>query len=190
MNRPLDRDPDEPPEVSAERPDGGPDSRDPSGSRLSPIDAEVLGSSLAASVITRAIEFAAAADSIARPLDLDPDRIRTELAYLSVFTTHFCVHAVFDDAIAARVVRLFYETLWAATEPWGATREGASERARDYTDALVHPHAEYGRGYTVGRVFARWCGTTHDVVVIECGARAYMTQLPPLLEFLRQCQVV
>jgi hypothetical protein len=173
---------------SADRADDGPSSRGED--RAAPvIDAEVLGSSLAASVIARSSGFSAAADSLARALDLDPRRVQGELAYVSIFTVHFCVHAVFDDALAARVVHTMYEALWAAPETWSTTREGASERARDYADALAHPHAEYGRAYTVGRVFARWCGASHDVVVVECGARAYMTQLAPLVAFLRQCPV-
>jgi hypothetical protein len=54
-----------------------------------------------------------------------------------------------------------------------------------YQDALNNPHPEFGRGYGIGRAFARFCGATHDLPVIELGARAYVEQLPPILTLLR-----
>ena len=52
-----------------------------------------------------------------------------------------------------------------------AQRNVARAREREYQHLLSQPHPEYGRGYGVGRVFARLCGASHDVPVIGLGRR-------------------
>jgi hypothetical protein len=149
----------------------------------------VLGTDLAASIIARALCSGESAASFARPLNLDPERVRTELAYLSIFTMHFCIDSVFGSSPGcASVLRAFYDTLW-SRDDWGPTPSGVERRIREYGDAFEHPHPEYGRGYWTGRVFARLCGASHDVAVIELGAGAYVSQLPPILAFLRSVAV-
>jgi hypothetical protein len=155
-----------------------------------PTSAEMLGADLAASVIARALRSDESAASFARPLNLDAERVRSELAYLSIFTMHFCIDSVLGTSpVRAVVLRAFYDALW-SREDWGPTASGIERRIREYGDAFDHPHPEYGRGYWTGRVFARLCGASHDVAVIELGARAYVSQLPPILTFLRSVAVV
>jgi hypothetical protein len=151
--------------------------------------AGVLGADLAASVIARALRSGDSAASFAGPLNLDPERVRSELAYLSIFTMHFCIDSVFGGSPACGdVLRAFYDALW-SRDDWGPTASGVERRIREYGGAFEHPHPEYGRGYWTGRVFARLCGASHDVAVIEFGARAYVSQLPPILTFLRSVTV-
>ncbi len=154
-----------------------------------PTSADVLGADLAASVIARALRSGETAASLARPLNLDPERVRTELAYLSIFTMHFCIDSVFSGSPTCDVLLgAFYDALW-SRDDWGATASGIERRIREYGDAFERPHPEYGRGYWTGRVFARLCGASHDVAVIELGAHAYVSQLPPILTFLRSVAV-
>ena len=47
-----------------------------------------------------------------------------------------------------------------------------------------------GRAYAIGRTFARHCHCSHEVAVIEFGARAYMEHLPPMLALVRGVTVV
>jgi len=74
--------------------------------------------------------------------------------------------------------------LWTG-DSWRARPADLDARTPAYEEALNHPHPDYGRGYGVGRTFARLCGATHDLPVIEFGARAYVEQLPPILTLLR-----
>lgn len=60
---------------------------------------------------------------------------------------------------------------------------------REYQHLLSQPHPEYGRGYGVGRVFARLCGASHDVPVIGLRATAFVEQLAPILGALRAVRV-
>ena len=60
---------------------------------------------------------------------------------------------------------------------------------REYQHLLSQPHPDYGRAYGMGRVFARLCGASHDVSVIELGATAFVEQLAPILGLLRSVRV-
>lgn len=67
---------------------------------------------------------------------------------------------------------------------------GLAARVRDYKDAFNHPPPELGRAYVIGRTFARHCHCTHEIAVIEFGARASMEQLAPRLGLLRSVALV
>jgi len=155
-----------------------------------PVSPEVLGAELAASVIARALRMREPAALIADSMSLHRDRVQGELAYMAIFTMHFCIHTVLGEHPACpQVISAFYNGLWSRTD-WGATAKGAERRVRRYGDAFNNPHPEYGRGYWTGRVFARLCGASHELAVIEFGARTFVTQLPPILSFLRTVTLV
>lgn len=152
------------------------------------VAAGVFGAELARSVIERSALGAANVDAIAAGLSLDAGRVAEELAYVAIVTMHFCVGAALRESAAdGPTLHAFYEALW--REPWVATREGLAARVREYEDAFNHPHPQYGRGYRIGQTFARHCGARHDVAVIELGARAYVEQLPPILDLLKRVAV-
>lgn len=155
-----------------------------------PVPAAQLGAELARAVATRAATTVGDVQRFARAMSLDEARAREELAYLSVMTTEFCVAAaVVDDGAQARVLDGFARALLSAP-PAGLTAEGLQARACEYRDALAHPHPDYGRAWTVGRAFARRCGSSHELAVIEFGAQAYMAQLPPMLGLLKSVSPV
>jgi hypothetical protein len=150
-----------------------------------PVSPDVLGAELAASVIARALRMREPAALIANSMSLHRDRVQGELAYMAIFTMHFCIHTALGEHPACpQVISAFYNGLWSRND-WGATPKGAERRVRRYGDAFNNPHPEYGRGYWTGRVFARLCGASHELAVIEFGARTFVTQLPPILSFLR-----
>jgi hypothetical protein len=154
-----------------------------------PVSAELFGAELARSVVERTSEPGEGVQSLAARLSLSPSRVTRELGYLSVFTMRFCVTAVLeDDTARARVLGAFYAALW-ADGSWGPHASGLTRREADYEDAFNNPHPDYGRGYRLGRVFARWCRAREDVAVIELGARAYVQQLPRVLHVLRSTRV-
>jgi hypothetical protein len=148
------------------------------------IAAEALGAQLAQSVKARAAEPGAGVTGFATTMAIDPGRLQDELAYLSIVTMHFCVSAALPPDVTPRVMASYYRELW-TREAWRASRPELEARTLAYEDALNRPHPEFGRGYGVGRTFARLCGATHDLPVIELGARAYVEQLPPILTLLR-----
>lgn len=88
----------------------------------------------------------------------------------------------------AAIVAGFYRRLWAPPE-WCATERGWRSRVREYQHLVSQPHPEYGRTYGVGRVFARLCGASHDLPMIELGATAFVEQLAPILGLLRSVRV-
>jgi hypothetical protein len=153
------------------------------------VSAEVFGAELARSVIERTSRPGDGVHGLSERLSLDPARVGRELGYLSVFTMRFCIGATFeDDAARARVLEAFYAALW-ADPAWGPHASGLGRRAAEYEDAFNNPHPDYGRGYRIGRVFARRCRARDDVAVIELGARAYVEQLPSILGLLRATRV-
>jgi hypothetical protein len=166
-------------------------SNQPDGARSGPsITADALGGELARSVRQRAENVPERLADFVRTMSLDAERVRVELAYLSIVTMHFCVGVALNDrAQQARVLAAFYRTLWSGT-PWPASESGLTERVQDYETVLNNPHPNLGRGYGMGRVFARLCGASHDVPVIEFGALAYVEQLPPILSLLRSVTVL
>jgi hypothetical protein len=150
-----------------------------------PVSPDVLGAELAASVIARALRMREPAALVADSMSLHRDRVQGELAYMAVFTMHFCIHTALGEHRACpQVISAYYNGLWSRND-WGVTPKGAERRVRRYGDAFNNPHPEYGRGYWTGRVFARLCGASHELAVIEFGARTFVTQLPPILSFLR-----
>jgi hypothetical protein len=151
---------------------------------LAPERVAALGVALAHAVTTRAQTTAADVAELARTLSLDASRVQVELACLSILVTEFCIDVALTDADARRVRGVFEDAVW-TSPPGGLTRAAVRARLSEYRDALGHPHPELGRAYGVGRVFARGCGCSHEVAAIEFGARAYMAQLPPMLECLR-----
>lgn len=146
--------------------------------------AEALGTELARSIKQRSEAVAAGVAEFASGMAIDLARVQTELAYLSVIVMHFCVGTVLDAHVSGRVAAAFHRELWHGS-PWRGTPGAFDLRTPAYQEALNHPHPEFGRGYGIGRAFARFCGATHDVPVIEFGARAYVEQLPPILTLLR-----
>jgi hypothetical protein len=152
------------------------------------ITAEALGAQLAQSVKARAAEPGSGVTGFATTMAIDPARLQDELAYLSIVTMHFCVTAGLPPDVSPRVLGAFYRELW-TRDSWRATSAELDVRTPAYQDALNNPHHEFGRAYGVGRTFARLCGATHDVPVIELGARAYVEQLPPILTLLRGVDV-
>jgi hypothetical protein len=154
-----------------------------------PIAAELFGETLARSVVHRTTEPGEGVRVLAARLSLDPSRVTRELGYLGVFTMRFCITTVLkDDPALGRVLDAFYPALW-VDRSWGPHASGLTRRVADYEDAFSTPHPDYGRGYRIGRVFARWCHAREDVALMELGARAYVEQLPRVLDVLRSARV-
>jgi hypothetical protein len=155
---------------------------------LSVTTADVLGVELARGIRAQADAMSDGVAGFARSHSLDADRLHVELIYLSILTTQFALGVALGES-HARVGAAFERALWAA-DPWRASASGLAARLREYKDAFNHPHPEMGRAYVIGRTFARHCHCSHEVAVIEFGARAYMDQLPPILGLLRSVTVV
>jgi hypothetical protein len=154
------------------------------------ISADALGEELARSVRQRTESVPERLADFATAMSLDAERVRVELAYVSIVTMHFCVGAaVADRAHRTQVLAAFYRGLWSGPA-WRANEAGLTGRVPQYETALNNPHPDLGRGYGMGRVFARLCGASHDVPVIEFGALAYVEQLPPILTLLRGVTVL
>ncbi len=161
----------------------------PPAETLGPIDAAALGAALARSVLARAAYLSPGLVEFATRMNVPRERVQSELAYISIITMHFCIGVVFGQSgLDAAIVNGFYRTVWAAPE-WCATERGWRSRVREYQHLLSQPHPDYGRAYGVGRVFARLCGASHDVPVIELGATAFVEQLAPILGLLRSVRV-
>ena len=156
----------------------------PVGEPFVDVTAEALGAELAGSVKARAALAGAGVTGFAATMAIDPERLQDELAYLSIVTMHFCVSAGLAPEVTPRVLGSYYRALWSG-DAWRARPADLDARTPAYEHALNHPHPDYGRGYGMGRTFARLCGATHDLPVIELGARAYVEQLPPILTLLR-----
>jgi hypothetical protein len=156
---------------------------------IGPIDPGVLGAALARSVRSRSGTLTPGVLAFATRMNVPHERIQTELAYVSIITMHFCVGVVFGQRGGdAAIADGFYRMLWTPPE-WCATERGWRSRVREYQHLLSQPHPEYGRAYGVGRVFARLCGASHDVPMIELGATAFVEQLAPILGLLRSVRV-
>lgn len=146
-----------------------------------------LAGSLAASLVTRLESSRPEVEGLARAMSLHPARVHAELAYLLVVTTQFCIGTAIDEEGEARLQTAFEAAALEAVP--AVTPRGLRARAREYRDALQHPHPELGRPYSVGRVFARYCDASHELAVIEFAATTYMAQLPPMLGRLRGVRV-
>ena len=156
----------------------------------SETSADALGGELARGIRTRGDDMGEGVTGFARALSLDTERLQVELIYLSILTTRFALGVALGAGEPhARVEAAFERALWSGA-PWRASAAGLSARLRDYKDAFNHPHPELGRAYVIGRTFARHCHCSHEVAVIEFGARAYMEQLPPMLGVLRSVTLV
>ena len=157
---------------------------------FSVASADVLGAELARAVMTQAETAGEGVAGFAKALSLEAHRLHVELTYQSILTTQFALGVALGAGESkARVATAFERALWSGA-PWLASASGLRARRREYKDAFNHPHPELGRAYVVGRTFARYCGCSHDVAVIEFGARAYMEQLPPMLGLLRSVTLV
>ena len=165
-------------------PEPGPAAAAPGGP-LPSISADALGAELARSVRVRAERRPRGVAEFAGAYSLDPDRVHAELTFLSIVTMQFCIGAGLPDHPRQRDVGVaYYAALWAG-EPWRVDQAGLAARIGHYETALNNPDPSLGRAYGVGRAFARQCGASHDVAVIEFGARAYVEQLAPILDLLR-----
>lgn len=150
--------------------------------------AATLAGSLAASLATHLESSRPEIDGLARAMSLDRTRVHAELAYLLVVTTQFCIGAAVDEDAEPRLQAAF-ESAALAAAALAITPRGLRVRVREYRDALQHPHPEFGRPYSVGRVFARYCDASRELAVIEFAASTYMAQLPPTLARLRAVRV-
>jgi hypothetical protein len=159
----------------------------PSASASEP--AAALAAFLAGTLVTRLESSRADVDALAQAMSLDQARVRTELSYLLVATTQFCIAAAIDAEAEPRLQAAFAQAALAAKR-LAITPRGLRVRMRDYRDALQHPHPEFGRAYSVGRVFARYCDASRELAVLEFAAQTYMAQLPPMLARLRGVNVV
>ena len=163
---------------------------DSPGASVSATSADVLGAELARSVRTQAEAMSDGVAAFARSQSLDADRMHVELIYLSILTAQFALGVALGTGETHALVGASFERgLWSGA-PWRASAAGLAARLREYKDAFNHPHPELGRAYVIGRTFARHCNCSHEVSVIEFGARAYMDQLPPMLGLLRSVTVV
>jgi hypothetical protein len=170
--------------------DTGSDKSPPEGEARMTVHAETLGARLGQSVLSRSVETGSGLAEFVARMNLEPDRVQAELAYVSIITMHFCVSVVFGrEAEDVRVLDGFYRQLW-SNAPWCATERGWRSRVREYQHLLSQPHPDFGRAYGVGRTFARLCGASHDVAVIELGATAFVEQLAPILGLLRSVKLV
>jgi hypothetical protein len=165
------------------------DNGNPPARTLGPIDPVAFGAALGRSVLERSRQLSPGIVDFATRMNLPRPRLQAELAYVSIITMHFCIGIAFGhDGADAAILNGFYRTLWAGND-WCATERGWRSRMREYQHLLSQPHPEYGRAYGVGRVFARLCGASHDVPVIELGATAFVEQLAPILGLLRTVRV-
>ena len=152
--------------------------------------ADLLGAELARAVMARADTPGEGVAGFSTALSLDADRVHVELIYLSILTTQFALGVALGAGESnARVTAAFERALWSGA-PWRASASGLRARRREYKDAFNHPHPELGRAYVIGRTFARHCRCSHEVAVIEFGARAYMEHLAPMLGLLRSVTLV
>lgn len=149
-----------------------------------------LAADLARAVLTRLGSSADDVGALASAMSLDPARVRGELAYLLVLITRFCIDVGVAEPGASPRLAAAFEAAVLSADTLGLTPRGLRVRRREYRDALSNPHPEFGRAYSVGRVFARYCDASHEVAVIEFAARTYMDQLPPMLGRLRSVRVV
>jgi hypothetical protein len=147
-----------------------------------------LGHSLAQAIMSGGSQPGDGAASFARTLSLDAARLHLELTYLSLLTTRFAIDLTFAGDAAAGVIHGFDDALRGGV--WHGTHAGLLARRREYRDAFTRPHPDLGRAYSIGRTFARLCGSRHELAVIELGARAYIERLPAVLQVLRGLTVV
>jgi len=152
---------------------------------VSVTTAEALGVELARGLRTRAEVPGEGVTGFAKALSLDQDRLQVELVYLSIVTSQFALGvALGTDESSACVGAALERALWYGP-PWRASAGGLTARLREYRDAFNHPHPELGRAYVIGRTFARHCHCSHEIAVIEFGARAYMDQLSLTIALLK-----
>ena len=150
--------------------------------------AATLAGVLAGALVTRLECSSVDVDTLARAMSLDRTRVRAELSYLLVAITQFCIRFAADEQAEPRLQAAF-EAAALAAMPLAVTTRGLRVRMREYRDAMQHPHPEFGRAYSVGRVFARYCDASRELTVIEFAAHTYMTQLPPMLARLREVRI-
>jgi hypothetical protein len=149
-----------------------------------------LASDLAWAVATRVRNTVSDVEALVRSMSLDPNRVAVEYAYLLIAITQFCIDAGIGDRAAREQLSRAFESAVLSVKALPASERGLPLRRHAYGDALSNPHPDFGRAYSVGRVFARYCDAGPDVAVIEFGARTYMEQLPPMLGRLRSLTVV
>ena len=148
-----------------------------------------LASDLARALATRVHSTAADVNALVRSMSLDPARVGAEYAYLLIVITQFCIDAGVADPPARAALTGAFASAVQSVATLRASERGIHLRRHAYGDALSNPHPEFGRAYSVGRVFARYCDASHEVAVIAFGARVYMEQLPPMLVRLRGVRV-
>jgi hypothetical protein len=155
-----------------------------------PTRAADLASDLAWALATRLRSTGGDVSALARSMSLDPNRVAAEYAYLLVVITQFCIDAGLSDPQAREALATAFESAAQSVAAPRASERGMHLRRRAYGEALANPHPDFGRAYSVGRVFARYCDAAREIAVIEFGARTYMEQLPPMLGRLRSVTVV
>jgi hypothetical protein len=149
-----------------------------------------LAADLASALATRVYSTADAVQTLVRSMSLDPTRVAAEYAYLLIVITQFCIDAGVNHPHARAAVDRAFESAVQSVAALRASERGIRLRRHAYGEALSNPHPEFGRAYSVGRVFARYCDASLEVAVIDFGARTYMEQLPPMLGRLRSVTVV
>lgn len=122
---------------------------------------------------------------LARQLEIDEGVFRQEEFYLQVFLMEFVTQMTLRDVPTRKaVLDAFYDRL---RERKGAegVREQLAVRFDDYLAAVKNPHPELGRGWSIGKAFAKLCKAEDDAAVIMVGSRFYEATLN-LAEFIRE----
>ena len=149
-----------------------------------------LAADLASALATRVHSTADEVQTLVRTMSLDPVRVAAEYAYLLIVVTQFCIDAGVDEPQPRTALGRAFKSAVQSAAALRASARGIELRRHAYGDALSNPHPEFGRAYSVGRVFARYCDASLEVAVIDFGMRTYMDQLPPMLGRLRSVTVV
>jgi hypothetical protein len=153
---------------------------------------EQLGVDLARKVVASADSTPPAVTELARVVNADVNALLVELAYLEIFIVDFLVTEVLGPSTPQRrwVLNAFYGRLQQHSANWAGVLEDIHPRFAAYAHAANHPHPQYGRGYSFGKVFAMACGKSNDIALVGAGMDRFDRALKTLLPFIRSAGVV
>ena len=116
-------------------------------------------------------------------MTIDKDVLQKELSYLQVFLIDFMTQMTLNDVPTRKaVLGAFYERLRENTD---AVDAHLASRFDDYLVAANSPHPELGRGWSIGKAFAKLCKAEDHALVIHVGARFHHAAALTLAEFIR-----